>query len=109
MQPLAIGTATAFIVAPRASVLSLILGLAGPIINDNVVDLHIGVAVIVIGERHVDVAVQVGNDTVIHHGRVQRPALHINAVYPQGNRLRAGSAECAHRNIVNTTGVGARE
>ena len=56
MQPLAVRTATALVVAPSASILALILGLAGSTINDDIINLHIRVGIIVIGKRHMDIA-----------------------------------------------------
>ena len=107
MHPLAVRAATALVVAPSASILALILGLAGSTINDEVIDLHICFAIVVIGKHHVDIAALVGRGAVIHHEGAQGPTLHIRPADTQGNRFHTGGAACAHGDAVVATANGA--
>ena len=107
MQPFAVRTATALVIAPGAGVFALILGLTGSTINDDVINLHIRFAIVVIGKHHVDIAALVGRGAVIHHEGAQGPALHSRPADTQGNRFHTSGAACAHGDAVVATANGA--
>ena len=107
MQPFAVRAAAALVVAPCAGVLALILGLTGYTINDDVIDLHIRVGIIVIGKHHMDIAAQVGGGAVIHHEGAQCPGLHVRAADTQGNGLHTCRAAGTHIDAVITNANGA--
>ena len=67
MQPFAVGTAAALVVAPGTGIHALVFRLAGFAVDLNVIDLHIQAGAVIVGEGDPDFARRVGRGCVVLH------------------------------------------
>src|SRR5690606_37988918 len=83
-----------------SSVNALIFRLAGLAVHHDVINLHVAVGAVIVGERDPDFAGLVGRGRVVLHAGRHRPGLDSGAAHLQADRFRTGDAAGAHGNAV---------